>query len=234
MPWFDIVGWISGFFLLVSAYGLWLQLRMIWKRRLDFAGRPGFTEVLSLNHFLVRFTAFLSILVLGFAREPFNPYLVYPYLPVVLLLLLIVREIFVDRRDFTSTVGIAYCSAAVIAAAAVAVSGNRAADHMATHVAEGILVAAAFLIAQSDAHQIWLIRRRGDTGAVAMRTHQTTVIKDLSAVALGLVMGFASGWPLILSAGTSAVGKSLVLWHFRWSRMSDTARERREAVVVEK
>ena len=65
---------------------------------------------------------------------------------------------------------------------------------------------------------MYLVRRSGNVGAVSLRTHQTTVIKDLSVVAFGLVMGIGTGWPVIVSAGTSAVTKSLILWHFRWVR----------------
>ena len=224
---YDVVGMLSAFFLCVSSFGIWIQLRTIWKRKLDFGRERTITSVLSLNHFTVRFVTFFSIMVLGISQHPFNHYLVWPYLPPVLLLLLIIREIYTDRRDRTSGVVFFLCLTLFVAGLVVWWFGLSEQLH-ATTFAETVILCASVLIAQSDLHQVWLIRRSGNTGAVAIRTHQTTVIKDASAVLFGLVMGIAVGWPLVASAGTSFITKSLILYHFRWAGSSSLAAERRE------
>lgn len=223
---YDVVGILSAFFLCVSSFGIWIQLRTIWKRKLDFGRERSITSVLSLNHFVVRFVTFFSILALGYSQQPFNHYLVWPYFPAVLLLLLIIREIYADRRDRTSTGIFFLCLALFIAGLLVWWAGLAGQFHIRT-IAESVILCASILIAQSDLHQVWLIRRSGNTGAVAIRTHQTTVVKDASAVLFGLVMGIAVGWPLVASAGTSFITKSLILYHFRWVRSSPVAAERR-------
>lgn len=231
MSLYDIVGILSAFFLCVSTFGIWIQLRTIWKRKLDFGKSTTITSVLSLNHFIVRFVAFLAILVLGYSQHPFNHYLVWPYLPAVALLLLIIREIYADRRDAGSSIAFFACTTLLVLGVLVWVFGLAEQLHT-TVLSEVVLLCAAALIAQSDIHQIYLIRLSGDTGAVAIKTHQTTVIKDSSAVLFGLVMGISIGWPLVVSAGTSFITKSVILYHFRWVRTSLLAAERRDGALL--
>lgn len=225
MSFYTLSGYVSAFFFLLCLIGIWIQLRAIWKRKLDFPNAGSITSVLSLNHFVVRFIAFFAIFVLGFARQPFNPYLVFPYLPAVVLLLLIVREIYTDRRDFFSRSAFFFCTVLLVAGILLWAFGDAVALSYTEAVAEFILVCTSVLIAQSDAHQIYLIRRSGDTGVVSLRTHQTTLMKDLTAVLFAVAMGPAAGWPIIASAGTSAVTKGLILYYFRWVRTSPVAEQ---------
>ena len=173
MSLYDIVGILSAFFLCVSTFGIWIQLRTIWKRKLDFGKSTRITLVLSLNHFLVRFVTFFAILVLGYSQQPFNHYLVWPYIPAVILLLLIVREIYADRRDNASSIAFFTCATLLVFGLLVGVLGLSEQLHT-TALSEVVLLCAATLIAQSDIHQVYLIRQGGDTGAIAIRTHQTT------------------------------------------------------------
>lgn len=232
MSLYNLAGYVSAFFFALCLAGIWVQLRAVLKRKRDFPERRGVTSILSLNHFVVRFIAFLAIFLLGFTQGTFNPYLVYPYLPAVVLLLLIIREIADDRRDALSRAAFLLCSAALLFGVALWSFGDAAALRLGGDVANFVLICTSVLIAQSDAHQIYLIRRSGETGVVSLRTHQTTLMKDIATVLFALVMGFAVGWPIIASAGTSAVTKSLILYHFRWVRVSAAAERNRLAAAT--
>lgn len=230
---YTVAGYISAFFFALCLVGIWIQLRAIWKRKGDVQPKGRLTSVLSLNHFVVRFIAFFAIFVLGFARLPFNPYLVFPYLPAVVLLLLIVREIYLDRRTPIARAAFLFCSVLLLLGICLWGFCPPQVLALAGTGAEFVLLSTAVLIAQSDAHQMYLIRRSGDTGVVALRTHQATLMKDLTAVLFAVAMGPSVGWPIIASAGTSAVTKSLILYHFRWVRRSSAAeRVRRVAAVA--
>ena len=218
---YTVLGVLSNFFILLSLGGIWIQLRVVLRRKRYFRGagerrqRP--TDVLSLNHFVVRFIAFCAIVAYGFSLRPFNHFLVWSHLAAAAILYAIILEIYTDRRDGVSAVIFLICTAIFLLGLVAWLIGDPARS-CTKAVAEFILLFMVVFIAQSDIHQMYLVRRSGNVGAVSLRTHQTTVIKDLSVVAFGLVMGIGTGWPVIVSAGTSAVTKSLILWHFRWVR----------------
>ncbi|MCB0339340.1 MAG: hypothetical protein KDD53_07035, partial [Bdellovibrionales bacterium] len=94
-------------------------------------------------------------------------------------------------------------------------------------VFQTMIVSVGFLIAQSLVHQILLIRRSGETGAVSIRLHQLTLMKDIFTLIFAIVMGVSSGWPVIFCAGFAIIFKALLLWQFRWTRVSPLAAERR-------
>ena len=228
---YTLLGVLSNCFILINVFGIWIQLRTILRRKQFFkeAGERGErpTAILSLNHFVTRLIAFFVVVIYGYSLRPFNHFLVWANLSVVVILYVIILEIFIDRRDST-TRRIFFLVTLFLLAGLTAWAVGESAIPYTRSFAEFVIPFLAILIAQSDLHQVYLMRRSGGTGAVAIRTLQTTVMKDISVVAFGLVMGVSSGWPVIVSAGTSGVTKSLILWHFRWARLSRLAAERRE------
>ncbi|MCB0711791.1 MAG: hypothetical protein KDD67_05640 [Ignavibacteriae bacterium] len=227
---YTILGILSNIFIVLNLVGIWIQLRTIYRRKEFFrvGGEGGgkATAILSLNHYVVRFVAFYVIVIYGYSIRPFNHFLVWLNLGAVLLLYTIVVEIFIDRRDFISKYIFALSTLFLLLGFVMWGLGDPVISYT-RGFAEFVIPFLALLIAQSDLHQVYVMRRSGDAGAGAIRTHQTTVIKDISVVSFGLVMGVATGWPVIISAGTSGITKSLILWHFRWVRTSPVAAERR-------
>jgi hypothetical protein len=82
------------------------------------------------------------------------------------------------------------------------------------------------LLAQGYTHQISLIIRSGKTGAIDIRMSQFIVMMDLSTIAFAISMGLAKGWPLILLAVISGLTKCIIMYLFRWVRLSPVAQTR--------
>ncbi len=86
--------------------GLISQLREIARRKqanlagLEEGDLP--TAILSTNQFVSSFLAFFAFFIYGMSLTPFNHYLVWPRLGATILTLVILWEIFRDRRDRVS------------------------------------------------------------------------------------------------------------------------------------
>jgi hypothetical protein len=225
---YHLTGAINTAFFLLALAGLVSQLARIWERRSQrHLGLPGAaTAILSLNQFSVSFIGYFAFFVYGYSIEPFNHYLVWPRLVGSLLVLLVLFEIARDRRTGLSLAIFALASALMLAALAVLASGTSvsAGSRLAPQL---LSIAASVLIVQGFGHQIVLIRRSGETGAVSARMHALSYCKDISTLVFGAAMGAGSGWPLILMGASSVGVKSILLWQFRWVNQSPLARQRR-------
>lgn len=228
---YALTGALNSAFILLSVLGVGAQLRRILQRKRDPATAAEPTAVLSLNQFSVSLLAYFGFFVYGYSLQPFNHYIVWPRLLACLVVLLILREIWRDRRSRAAA--IVYGSAIVLVLAGLAglLFGSRFVDH-GRQVSAILLVVVTVLLAQGYAHQIALIWRAGRTGAVSLRMSQFILLMDCSSIAFGLAMGLAEGWPLLLLASVSALTKLAILWLFRWERSSELARQRRAAVLV--
>ncbi|MDA0590461.1 MAG: hypothetical protein O2820_13795 [Planctomycetota bacterium] len=229
---YHVTGWISVFFFLLSLAGIFMQLREIWRRKLDFRtcrksngelDRP--TAVLSLNQFFASFLAFYSFLVYGLCSEPFNHYLVWTRLPATLLAVAILYEIWHDRRGRLPALALVGSLVLFVLAVAVLVSGEQV-IRQGRDVSAILAIFAAAVFGQGIIHQIVLIRRSGQTGAISLRMHQLTTCKDFSTIAFALAMPLESGWPLMTVGGVGVVTKSVLMWHFRWVRLKAVTPER--------
>jgi hypothetical protein len=99
-------------------------------------------------------------------------------------------------------------------------------------VSQALIVVATIVLAQGYLHQVLIIRETGKTGGVSAWLHQFFFWKDVSTIAFAMTMEFAKGWPIMLLSAVSAITKLIILWHFRWVRLSPVAKERREGVVA--
>ena len=98
-------------------------------------------------------------------------------------------------------------------------------------ISQALIVTIAVILAQGYSHQIVLIRRSGQTGAVSLRLHQFFFLKDASTIAFALAMGLSGGWPVLLLSSVSAITKLATMWHFRWARLSPAAQQKRETLL---
>ncbi|MCF7749149.1 hypothetical protein KQ945_00225 [Bacillus subtilis subsp. subtilis] len=223
---YTVAGVINTAFILLSLVGVWAQLRKVWQRRSVGAATGAATDILSLNQFTVSFLAYLSFFVYGYTIQPFNHFIVWPRLLASVLVLLILREIWKDRRSRAATTSLAVACLALLCAVAGLVWGQR-------HVDEGRVLASAMivvitaLLAQGYAHQILLIWRSGRTGAVSQRMSQLILLMDISTVVFAFAMGLQLGWPLLLLAVVSGSTKLVILWLFRWEQRSALAEYKR-------
>lgn len=226
---YTVAGAINTAFILLSLVGVWAQLRKVWQRRAS--GTPGAiaTDILSLNQFTVSFLAYLSFFVYGYSIQPFNHFIVWPRLLASVLVLLILREIWMDRRSRAAISGLALACLALLCALAGLVWGQRHVDEGRV-LASAMIVAVTALLAQGYAHQILLIWRSGRTGAVSLQMSQLILLMDISTIVFAFAMGLRLGWPLLLLAVVSGSTKLIILWLFRWERRSAVAEiaERRD------
>lgn len=98
-------------------------------------------------------------------------------------------------------------------------------------ISQSLIVAVTVLLAQGYAHQIRLIWRSGKTGAVSLKMSQFILAMDVSTIFFACVMGLKTGWPLLLLllACVSATTKLIIMWLFRWEKISTAARIKRQA-----
>ena len=96
-------------------------------------------------------------------------------------------------------------------------------------ISQSLIVAVTVLLAQGYAHQIRLIWRSGRTGAVSLKMSQFILAMDVSTIFFACVMGLKTGWPLLLLACVSATTKLIIMWLFRWEKISTAARIKRQA-----
>lgn len=223
---YTVAGVINTAFILLSLVGVWAQLRKVWLRRSAGAADGAATDILSLNQFTVSFLAYLSFFVYGYTIQPFNHFIVWPRLLASVLVLLILREIWKDRRSRTASTSLALACLALLCALAGLVWGQRHVDEGRV-LASAMIVAITALLAQGYAHQILLIWRSGRTGAVSLRMSQLILLMDISTVVFAFAMGLRLGWPLLLLAVVSGSTKLVILWLFRWEHRSALAEYKR-------
>jgi hypothetical protein len=212
---YELAGALNTACVLLGIYGNWLQLRMIRERR--HAGLQHPTAILSLNNFATGFVASWSFFVYGYSIEPFNQVLVWPRLAAFLLMLAVLYEIQRDRRSALSIA--VFVTASVLALAGLAgLAFAPVVAEDARRLSQILLVAIAVLLVQGNCHQIALIWRSRETGAVSLRMNQFYLTMDASGILFGFAMGIESGWPLALLSAVSAIPKLIILWLFRWAR----------------
>lgn len=230
---YHITGLISSAIFLLTLAGLWAQLGFVWRRKQSGADgetpeRP--TAVLSVNQFVSSFLAFFSFFLYGACLERFNHYLVWPRLTASLLTLAVLFEILRDRRDRVARSAFVFCTVLLIGAPLGLLTIPGAATWGRT-ISQSLIVTATIVLAQGYLHQVLLIRQTGRTGGVSARLHQFFFWKDVSTIAFALSMGTSTGWPLILLSSVSAATKIVILWHFRWVRLSPIANQRRRTTA---
>ncbi|OBS08547.1 hypothetical protein [Acidihalobacter prosperus] len=222
---YTLAGLLNAGLVLLSLFGIGAQIRTIWRRKSAPAGGAP-TAQLSLNQFSASFLSYYAVFVYGYSIQPFNPYLVWSRLIAALLVLVILFEIWRDRRSRPATAVVTIALAAMAAGLAGLAWGGHLSDQ-GRHLSTALILANAVILAQGGLHQIRVILRAGDTGAVNLRMNQLVLAMHLSTLLFVSAMGLASGWPLLVLALSGGTAKAVVLYLFRWIRTSETARARR-------
>lgn len=219
-------GSVNAVFISVSVYGIYSQLSTIWQRRRKNVRKSRTTALLSLNQFSVSFFAYLSFFVYGYSTTPFNHFIVWPRLAASLFVLAILFEVWRDRKSLLARVVLMSASSALVLGIGGLMLGGQYVDH-GKLVATTLILLISILLVQGYTHQIFVILKRGDTGAVDIKMSQFILLMDFSTMALVFAVGIQSSWPLLVLALTSAVTKIIILYLFYWVRVSNVAQERR-------
>lgn len=223
--WYDLFGVINTFFILVSLYGVYLQLNKLWLRKTN--GEKKVTDILSQNQFTMSFLAYFSFFVYGYSIDIFNHYIVWPRLIASVLVILILFEMWQDRKTkaaIASLVLVGVCFSLGI----IGLAFNEAFSDQSKQVSTILILIITLLLAQGYSHQIKLIISSGKTGAIDIRMSQFILMMDISTIAFAITMGLAQGWPLICLATVSGITKLIIMYLFRWVRLSPAAKNRSE------
>lgn len=228
---YHTLGIIAASTFMLTVLGLYYQLALVLRRRKVFllnpltSDRP--TNILSLNQLSSIYLACYAFFLYGLCVKPINHYLAWPRLMAMLVLLLLFYQLLIDRRNLRSAVAFYFTSGMLVISSLVFWFRENIQDY-GKYAAQGLVIIATVVLAQGYFHQILMIRKNGSTGAVSIKFHQCVLLTAISTIAFGIAIGLKDGWPLILLASVSATLKIITLWHFRWVRISKTAKIRRQ------
>jgi len=214
--WYDFFGTINTIFIFVSLYGVYLQLNKIWLRKKN--NQTKVTNILSQNQFTMSFLAYFSFFIYGYSIEPFNHYIVWPRFIASLLVTVILLEMWRDRQSKASFICLLFVGLSFIAGLA-GLYFNEIFSPQSKNVSTILILVITVLLAQGYAHQIKLIIKNVNTGAIDIRMSQFILLMDISTIAFALSMGVAIGWPLIVLAVVSGLTKLIIMYLFRWTRL---------------
>nr|WP_315485264.1 hypothetical protein [uncultured Undibacterium sp.] len=228
--WLEIAGSLNSLLIIASLWGIWSQVKKVWHRKQEGVGEGSATAILSLNQFSVSYLAYWSFFVYGYSIKPFNHFIVWPRLIAAILVMVLLYEIWRDRRSSNAKAVFWFASLmlllGLIGLSLAMLHGPLMVDQ-GRAISQVLIVTITILLAQAYAHQIRLILASGSTGAVSIRMSQFIFAMDLSSIFLGLMLGFKDGWPLLLLASVSAVTKLVMMYLFYWVRASEVAMNRR-------
>jgi len=227
--WFDLFGSINTVFIFVSLYGVFLQLNKIWVRKKNEEGKV--TDILSQNQFTMSFLAYFSFFIYGYSVNDFNHYIVWPRFIASLFVALILLEMWKDRRSKTALVCILFAGLCFVLGTLGLLFHSAYSNHSKI-VSTIFIVIITVLLAQGYTHQIKLILSSGKTGAIDIRMSQFIFMMDISTIAFGITMGISDGWPLMFLAVVSGITKIIIMYLFRWVRLSPIAENRRLNVRI--
>ena len=223
--WYDFFGVINTALIFLSVYGVYLQLNKVWLRKKD--GEQEVTDILSQNQFTMSFLAYFSFFVYGYSIDVFNHYIVWPRLIASMLVVLILVEMWKDRKSTASLYSLALVSVC-FALGGLGLAFNEDFSDRSKQVSTILIVIITLLLAQGYTHQIKMIISSGKTGAIDIRMSQFILLMDISTIAFAITMGLEQGWPLILLAIVSGITKLIIMYLFRWARVIAVVNVRRE------
>jgi uncharacterized protein with PQ loop repeat len=224
MSFYTLFGGINTFFIFVSLYGVLSQLKTIWRRKIAEETKQESTALLSLNQFTVSFLAYFSFFIYGYSIEPFNHFIVWPRLIAAVLVLVILFELWRDRKN-QSTLTVFVSALLFLALGILGLFFGESFVDEGRQMSTIIILIISFLIAQGYYHQIRLIIRSQNTGAVDLKMSQFILMMDISTIAFALSMELENSWPLIVLAITSAITKLIIMYLFKWVKITDQVKK---------
>ena len=212
---YNAVGMLSSLMFLGCLFGLVKQYRRINARKSDVqSSEAGYaTRSLSVNSFFSSFVAFYAFFLYSIMLQEIDYYLFVTRLLAASMTLVVLYEIFRDRKPLSQR--LPFLSGVLLMAVAILCIGVRE-DMLFIGRSASIFLAvgATLIMLQGGIQQIRTIREEKSTGALSLSMNVIFAMKDLSNIAFGLVIGFADGWPLIMTGTVSALTKAVVLLQF--------------------
>lgn len=223
---YHLYGSISAFFMLLCSLGLVSQIVNIWQRKKEnivssstsSLERP--TAVLSTSRFFSSYITIYATYLYGISTPRFNHYLAWPRFVALILVLIILTEIFIDRKEKEAKIilNISFC---LLAFSALPTLFNIREFYYNLGISQTVMILTTTYYIFSAIGQLKLIRQSGSTGVLSKKMHQLFFLKDLSTITFGLVMGIEEGWPLMLIGTCSLTVQIATLWQFHWAKTSE-------------
>jgi hypothetical protein len=199
------------------------QLKRINDRKSCCPSDRGITDIISLNRTFFSYLAFYANYILGMSLAHFDLYLVLTRTVAIVILLITLWEIFRDRQN-TSSALVFFFSLLLYLLATAAMLINQSRLVPLLPFAQQFVVIATLFLLQGYIHQIFVIRRTGRIGGLSKLMFQLLTIKEISMIAFAFSMGLENGWALVFMHASILLAELVLLWHFRWVRLT---RERR-------
>ncbi|WP_269523574.1 hypothetical protein [Coraliomargarita parva] len=223
MSTYHLTGVISALLSILASAGLATQVRLLWQRLRQSHGEERVSEGLSINRFVTSFIVFLALFTYGGLLNPFNHYLAWPRLLGIALALLILLQIYWDRRCRVSGFAFLACFAAFLLSVMIMVS-CRPLENLNPLIMPAMMVVVSLIYLQGGMAQIFMIRSSGKTGGLSQGMHLLFVLKDVSLATFAIAMGVSHGGPILFTCAVGLFVNISTLWCFRWTRRNSLNR----------
>jgi peptidoglycan/LPS O-acetylase OafA/YrhL len=212
---YHLLGVISSLLFALTWYGLWRQTRTISERR-----RHGgvATQSLSINQFGSSYFAFYANFIFGISVVPFNHYLVWTRCGALFLILVILWQIWQERKtQLTGGVFVLATTALVMGFASIPFRPYPVIAQIGANV---LMLMVTVILIQGTLHQLFVLRRCRQLGALSFSLFRSILIKDVSTLLFALTMPLAQAWPLLVLNGASVLARGSLLLQMEYIKRS--------------
>jgi len=216
---YAIAGTVSSALFIGCLWGLYKQIINVRHRRELYGSAspeigPGYaTRSLSANGFASSFFAFYAFLIYAMSLDAIEPFVFVTRLMASLSTLYILFEIYRDRSRFKDRLPFQLAALAMVLAGGVFIFRDELLPYSGG-LSRPLTVVATLVMLQGGLAQIRRIFFERCTGAMSLAMNWVFLLKDLSNVFFGMVIGLSEGWPIILMGAVSATLKMTVLLLF--------------------
>lgn len=207
---YKIIGYTSSFLFILTIYGIYDQIIKI-RQKIQTAIQPGeATQNLSINQFLCHFLGVYAFFIYGFLIEEFNPYLVWPRLIASFAVLLVLYLILIDRKNPTAFLTFFICTSLLVVGLYKLIFPNSSHSSAGIASAKIIIIFVTLINIQGYVHQIIKLHKSKNSSALSLKMNILIFAKDLSSFILGAMMGYASGWPVMMQSFSNGFFRSYI------------------------
>ncbi len=175
------------------------QLFIIWTSQGQNSSGPGLNTVgLSLKYRGSAALLFLSFICWGLSLEPIDWVVTFSRLFSLVLFLIIVRELYKDRREYRAQKWLIFLLFLISLSISIMIfSWAEFKAH--SHFLGLLTVILSFNLAWGSWDKVLKIVRAKSPGKQSIIEMSFQLIKDLSGLGYGLIVGFQQMWPLVVA-----------------------------------
>jgi hypothetical protein len=210
---YHITGILQASLFLLSIFAVYVQLRLVRQRRILLATNPGHeipTYNLSPLAIAGSFAAFYTFLLLSTATEPFAHYIFWSRIPACILGILLLWEF---RKDYpTSKIALlGPIAAAVFGLTILFTFLYPSFSREFIKMIQIFVICSGVILINGQLHQLWLLIKTKKVGALSLQARTLNLMKDISTVAFGIVLGIGQSWSVIAVASANALITTIII-----------------------